>query len=266
MKRNLLIHSLSELKSIYLPILELVKPKLIGEIGVEFGGNTKVLIDFLEKNHGKLHSIDPFPDFKIKELFNSLDNLTLHENTSLNVIKNLPKIPVWFIDGDHNWYTVYNELVNINDKNYDVDDTIIFLHDVGFPCARRDQYYNPGSIPKSFLNDYCWDSGVLIDNSTALNRGFRGCGQFAIALNCGNKRNGVLTAVEDFLALSENSYNFYNIPAVFGLGVLVKKNHSMYEQINSILSFYHNNDVLKILEDNRLNNYFKVIELQDEKH
>jgi hypothetical protein len=266
MKRQLLIHSLSELKSIYLPILKLIQPNKIGEIGIEFAGNTKILIEFLNNCKGELFSIEPSPNEQVEMLFEKNNRANLYKGKSLDIIKKLPTMDTWFIDGDHNWYTVFNELQAINSKDPKAERSIIFLHDIGFPWAYRDLYYNPKDIPAEDLNEHCWQSGVLYDGTIKQNKGFRGCGQFAIALNSGGDKNGVLCAVEDFIIEHPNKYNFYNIPAIFGLGILVPKTHNKVSEIDSILSIYSNNTLLKILEENRLSNYLKVIELQDEKN
>ena len=49
--------------------------------------------------------------------------------------------------------------------------------------------------------------------------GFRGEGAFAYALEEGGERNGVLTAVEDFLA-GRDDLELRRIPAIFGVGVV----------------------------------------------
>lgn len=265
MKRNLLIHSLSELKSIYLPILDLVKPRTIGEIGVEFAGNTEILLSKLNEYEAHLYSIEPYPTTSVKELFDKIEKATLLVDKSLDVIKKLPEIDVWFIDGDHNWYTVFNELVEIDKINKENNESIIFLHDVGFPWARRDLYYNPEAIPKEHLHEYSWDHGVTYDDEALLNKGFRGCGSFAIALESNTPQNGVLTAIEDFINTVPKCYTYINIPAVFGLGVLIKNTHSKYRDIIEYLTPYNNNELLYTLEDNRLSNYLRVIEMQDSK-
>ncbi|MGS2720418.1 class I SAM-dependent methyltransferase [Paraglaciecola aestuariivivens] len=265
MKRQLLIHSLSELQSIYLPILQLINAKKIGEIGVEFAGNTKVLIELLEKTHGELFSIDPKPNEEVETLFNQHSVANLFKGKSLDVITELPSMCAWFIDGDHNWYTVFNELSAIHktEKSHAEGHSVIFLHDIGFPWAFRDLYYNPNDIPSEYLHPHCWESGVLHDNTAEKNKGFRGMGHFAIATQAGGDKNGVMCAVNDFLAQHSDAYSFYNIPAVFGLGILVPKSHKFHNEIHSIVLPYVDNPLLKKLEENRLDNYLKVIELQD---
>lgn len=50
---------------------------------------------------------------------------------SLDAIPTLETMDVWIIDGDHNWYTVSNELELIRKKSKEEKKPLlIFLHDV----------------------------------------------------------------------------------------------------------------------------------------
>ena len=95
------------------------------------------------------------------------------------MLQNLSEFDCVLVDGDHNWYTVYNELCWI-EKKINPQGTI-FLHDVAPPWARRDMYYSLETIPEEYRNP-CekLETGVWI------------------ARQEGGPRNGVLTAVEDF--------------------------------------------------------------------
>ncbi|MBL7373602.1 class I SAM-dependent methyltransferase, partial [Escherichia coli] len=73
---------------------------------------------------------------------------------------------------------------------------LALMHDVSWPCARRDCYYAPDRIPEEHRHPHSFDGGVSLGQPDCLpNRGFRGAGSFAWALHEGGPRNGVLTAV-----------------------------------------------------------------------
>ncbi len=61
-----------------------------------------------------------------------------------------------FLDGDHNWYTVFHELRLIeehcqrNERLF----PLVLLHDLGWPYGRRDLYYNPETIPAEYRQPY----------------------------------------------------------------------------------------------------------------
>ncbi len=56
------------------------------------------------------------------------------------------------IDGDHNWYTVINEVRMLADKSeaQGHEFPLTLLHDVGWPYGRRDQYCDPDAIPDEY--------------------------------------------------------------------------------------------------------------------
>src|SRR6202011_3770653 len=108
----------------------------------------------------------------------------------------------YFLDGDHNYYTVRGELDAIArgaEKNGERA-PLIFVHDVGWPWGRRDMYYAPESIPAEHRHPYSHELGVTLLDDELVDGGMRDPGRYAIACRSGGPRNGVLTAVEDFLA------------------------------------------------------------------
>lgn len=263
MANQLLIHSMSEFDDIIQTILDLSESKNIVEIGVEYGTHTKNLLEKAALNQGKLYCIDPNPKAEFLECFQENKHAHFLKGKSLDVMNTIDDADAWLIDGDHNWYTVFNELQNIkllSKKNK--KPLLIFLHDVAWPFSRRDLYYDPKSIPELYRNDYDLRKGVHIDHDHLIEGGFRGEGSFFWAKQCGGKKNGVLTAVEDFLKENLDLY-FAMIPAIFGLGIIFSGDIPNFDKIVQILSFYHENELISKLEKNRIRNYLAVIGLQD---
>ena len=183
---------------------------------------------------------------------------------SLDAIDEVGAVDAWFVDGDHNWYTVYHELLAIKKVTEATQQPLlIFLHDVAWPAARRDLYYAPERIPKNFLLPHSWELGITPGSRELTHGGYTGEREFAIALREGGEKNGVLTAIEDFVALDPENYYWAKIPAVFGLGVLFNCAHPHAQIIASVLAPFNENSLLASLEKNRLANYLKVIEWQD---
>src|SRR5699024_517351 len=79
-----------------------------------------------------------------------------HRDLSLNVLGDLPPVDAALIDGDHNWYTVYNELRLLREvaRQHDAPLPVLLLHDVGWPYGRRDLYYDPTNIPDEHRRDW----------------------------------------------------------------------------------------------------------------
>jgi len=265
---DLLIHSMSEFSEIILEALDLADAKAIVEIGAEYGGMSTMLADFAADRGGSLTSIDPSPKAEFREWVASNPHVTHIAKPSLAAFEEVSNVDAWLVDGDHNWFTVYHELLAIDAiSRRDGKPLLAFLHDIGWPSGRRDRYYAPAQIPAEFLHPHDFTAGAFPGIQQLVpNRGFRGMGHFAWAKHEGGLRNGVLTAVEDFLETARaagRKIAFAEIPAVFGLGVLFDTDAEWSEAVTGCVIPYHENRLLRTLEDNRLRNYLTVLEWQD---
>jgi hypothetical protein len=265
---DLLIHSMTEFSSLILGCIERAGARRIVEIGAEFGGMSQLLADHCAKTDGRLTSIDPAPKAEFVEWAAACPQVTHVASTSLAAIPALSEVDAWMIDGDHNYYTVLNELLLADEASRrDGKPLLAILHDTDWPCARRDMYYAPETIPAEHRHPHSYDAGVTLDNDGCLlNRGMRGAGAFAWALRAGGPKNGVLTAIEDFLARAQTGDRellYAHIPAVFGLGVLFDASAEWAEDVAGMALPYHQNELIASLERNRLRNYLTVIEWQD---
>ncbi len=265
---NLLIHSMAEFSSLILPALETAGVRNVTEIGSEFGGMSRALAHHCEEAGGILTCIDPEPASGFAEWAAGLAHVKHRPQPSLDALRDCTAADAWFVDGDHNYYTVLNELTAIDAIQRAAQKPLFaFLHDVSWPCARRDFYYAPDRIPEDWRLDHSYDAGVTLDTTdVVMDRGFRGMGQFAIALRFGGERNGVLTAVEDFIAQADTQDRplyYVHVPAVFGLGVLFDAQAEWSETLAQFLLPFHLNPLIAKLEENRLRNYLEVIDLQD---
>lgn len=265
---DLLIHSMSTFSDIIFDALRIADVCEIVEIGSEFGGMSQNLESYATAAGGHLTSIDPAPKAEFLDWAAGATALRHIAAPSLDSIGTLADVDAWVIDGDHNWYTVYHELIAVEAVcRRDQRPMLVFLHDVGWPWARRDLYYAPENIPASFRHPYDYAGGVVPGITEVVpNRGFQGMGQFAPAVFEGGPRNGVLTAIEDFLAASlvnGREYGFAEIPGVFGLGVVFALDAPWSSAMADHLVPFHHNPLLAALETNRLANYLQVLDLQD---
>jgi len=204
------------------PLVEGINPKMMVEIGVDKGENTKNILEYCLDTKCKLISIDPCPDNSVSELEYEYENrFTLIRDLSLNVLPDIEDAQIFFIDGDHNWYTVYNELMVIQDKTKE-NFPLIFLHDVEWPYARRDLYYYPNNIPTENINTFAQRGIDLYSDKLTEEYGFND--GFNNALKFGNAKNGVLTAAEDFLNHTDLDLKFIKIPGFHGLGIIYDQN------------------------------------------
>ena len=229
------------------PIFEKFNVKNVVEIGADYGDNTLNIINYVHKNKGFLHSIDPLPNYDYKELQNKYPSFfKQYLDLSLNTLKNLDGIDAVLLDGDHNWYTVFNELKIIDSYN---NFPITILHDVYWPYGRRDLYYNPDTIPEKYRKPYS-KKGILLGeshlNDIGINTTFNNV-NFE-----GGEKNGVLTAIEDFIEYSKRDLAFYSFDLFNGIGILLPKKEG--ELLKSSEVFYRASiNLFKKMEKERLN-------------
>ncbi|MGL6298363.1 MAG: class I SAM-dependent methyltransferase [Methanobacteriaceae archaeon] len=224
----------SHYDNIILPILQEVKAKFIVEIGAASGENTKNLLDYCEDNNAKLISVDPMPNFDFeyyKEAYG--DKFEIERDFSLNILPKLENYDVILLDGDHNWYTVYNELKCIEKSFINKKFPVIFLHDTSWPYDRRDMYYNPKSIPVKYRHPYKKE-GIHPGFSEPMEGGVNPNTNNAIYEN--TPRNGVLTAIEDFINDSEMELSLINVPSYHGLGIIYKCSENNGNVFNKIIN------------------------------
>jgi len=129
-----------------LPMLKHMGCVSLLEIGVSLGHNTEKILRDLQKS--RISVVDPCFDYDLGAKFRTNRQVKIYKGKSLEVLPNLDEsFDCILIDGDHNFFTVFNELKLIEKRNLLTDRGIIFLHDIGKPYGRRDLFYDPNSIP-----------------------------------------------------------------------------------------------------------------------
>ncbi len=244
--------------SIIKPILDAIDAVIIVEIGAFNGKNTVKLLNYCAGTKKHLHVIDPTPLFDVKQYHQKFGNcFTLHEDISVNVLPKIGKCDAVLIDGDHNWYTVFNELKAL--EKIHQDDTltypIILLHDIGWPYGRRDLYYHPDRIPA--IDRHPYRRGGLLNNQSELEPFIGLNPHLCHAIYEYGEKNGVLTAIEDFSSQSQIDFEFIKLPAYFGLGILftTKRRHNgpkLHACLNDVVGVKGLMRLLTHLEEIRL--------------
>jgi len=216
-----LLYSLICFQDIISPLLNLIKPSNICEIGVEKGKFTEFLKSFCVQKDCHYTGIDTCLDDGYIALHTSA-NASFKKGKSLDVLPELPCQDIYFIDGDHNYYTVFHELEMILAEKE--KSPIVILHDVAWPCARRDMYYNPEDIPAAYRNPYSVELGPVMGENTLQETGLSSLFSdlsYAWASEEGGAHNGVLTALEDFIAQENMAlWHIVTVPVFFGLAIL----------------------------------------------
>lgn len=226
------------------------------EIGSESGANTRELLSFVTEREGELWCVEPDPTLEVEQLDGQEDRLHLVRGRSPGALTDVEACDAYIIDGDHNYWTVLHELDHIAQSAGRLP--LVILHDVRWPSGRRDQYYAPDALPAGAVHPHSWQLGSVPDREEAVEGGFRGRGGFAIALHEGGERNGVRTAVEDFMD-ARGDLRFAVVPAIFGLGVVYPASAPYADKLDQLLAPYADSPLLERLERNRIDLYLELL-------
>ncbi|MBI3331468.1 glycosyltransferase [Candidatus Peregrinibacteria bacterium] len=199
------------------PLLEIVKPQSIVEIGAAEGRHTKKILSCCKDRGATLHCIDVKRQFEVEALQQEFPMLRFYEQPSVQALPTIGSMDMVLIDGDHNFYTVREELRIIAAKNGNGSPPMILLHDTSWPYGRRDAYERPEAIPETARKKYA-KIGIDPDINQLKIGGFND--HVFHAEEYGNDGNGVLTAVEQFLVETDAAYLFTRIHGLHGLGVI----------------------------------------------
>ena len=191
------------------------------EIGAERGETTTLILELLGPE-SELHVIDPVPAFDPtahQEAF--AGRYHFHRDLSHNVLPGLPPVDAALVDGDHNWFTVYHELKMLATVAHDAGEPLplLLIHDVGWPYGRRDLYYSPEQVPEEFRQP--WARGGMRPGLKTLQKHGGVNPTMCNATVEGGPRNGVMTAVDDFIAEHPRPIRLVVLPVYFGLAIVV---------------------------------------------
>jgi hypothetical protein len=212
--------------SVIEPVLRAVAPAVIVEIGADEGANTAKILEYCESHGAVAHVIDPLPRFTVSDWQAKYgDALIFHRELSLKALPRIEAMNVVLIDGDHNWYTVFNELklIEASAEGTGTAIPVVLLHDVDWPYGRRDLYYAPETIPEGYRHPY--ELAGLRPGKTALSKSGGLNANVANAVAENTERNGVRTAIEDFVSQSTHDFHFVVVPGWHGLGILAERSY-----------------------------------------
>jgi hypothetical protein len=241
--------SLAQSAEILLPCLDAAGARSVVEIGAFAGDLTRVLVDWAAGAGARVGAVDPTPQPGLVALADAHPELELIRQTSLEALPALPLPDAVVIDGDHNYYTVAEELRLIGERAQGADLPLLLFHDVCWPHARRDDYYDPAAIPAEHRHPLAGEHAGIVPGDPGTVPG--GLPYPRSAAHEGGPRNGVLTAVEDFVA-ARGDARLAVVPAFFGFGVVWPLAAPYAEELARLLDPLDRHPVLERLEANRV--------------
>jgi hypothetical protein len=218
------------------------------EVGAFRGDLTARLLEWAERSGASIAAIDPAPPEELLDLLDEHPELELLRETSHRTLttRDLPDVVI--IDGDHNYYTLSEELRIIAERASGGPPPLLMFHDVWWPHARRDTYYEPDRIPEEHRQPLVHRAALDPEEPGVVDYGLEY--EWAAATE-GGPRNGVLTALEDFIA-GRDDLRLAVIPAFFGFGVLWPKDAPWAGEVAAIVEPWDRNPVLARLEAERI--------------
>ncbi|MEM7263786.1 MAG: class I SAM-dependent methyltransferase [Planctomycetota bacterium] len=202
-------------KRVVAPHIRRMGYRRVCEIGAQRGVNTEQLLTLPDLH---VTIVDPCVDDDLVERYAGNSRVSVCRGRSLEVIPEFTGLfDCVLIDGDHNWYTVFHELQELEARGLVATPGTIFLHDVAWPYAHRDLYYDPETIPEAYRHR--WERSGLVAGQSELDLSGMNADLFHAAHE-GGPRNGVWTAVQDFLVEHGDRYRCFRFEQEFGLAVL----------------------------------------------
>jgi hypothetical protein len=241
-------YSLANVKELLYECLGAAAPASVLEIGAFRGELTGELLEWAAGRGASVAAIDPQPEPQLLELSERHPQLELIRETSHRALREIPLADAVIVDGDHNYYTVSEELRLIDERAQGGSFPLVMFHDVCWPHARRDTYYDPDQIPEEHRQPLARDAAVAPGEPGIAEIGIR---YEWVAEREGGPRNGVLTAIEDFVSARED-LRLAVVPAFFGFGVLWRRDAPWAAAVAEIVAPWDRNPILARLEANRV--------------
>jgi hypothetical protein len=262
---NQLGYSLANVAEILFECLDAARARTVLEIGAYRGELTADLLEWADRSGARITAVEPEPPSQLLELAEARPQLELLRETSHDALRRPERPDAVVIDGDHNYYTLSEELRLIAERQPAAATPLVLFHDLCWPHARRDTYYAPERIPEEHRQPLVHNAGLA-----PWEPGIAAYGLPFIwaAAREGGDRNGTLTAVEDFIA-ARDGLRLAVIPAFFGFGILWHRDTPWAEAVAQVVEPWDRHPVLERLEANRVAHlasaYIRARELEEER-
>lgn len=238
--------SMAHHRALLLRCLDAAGARRVVEVGAYAGDLTRVLATWAAPVGAGVVAVDPAPQPQLTALAAEHDGVELVRQTSLEALPGLAGADAVVIDGDHNYATVRRELQLIAAWS---PLPLLLFHDVCWPHGRRDDYFDPEQIPVGERHPLAAAGQGIVPGEAGTSPA--GLPYPGSAAREGGPRNGVLTAVEDFVA-GDPQLRLAVVPAFFGFGVVWSTAAPWAAAVAEILEPWDRSRLLEALEANRV--------------
>jgi hypothetical protein len=241
-------YSLANLAEVLFPCLEAVDARSVAEIGAFTGSLTEELLEWAGPRGARITAIDPNAMGRLVELAEERPELELVVERSSDALARIELPDAVILDGDHNYHAVSQDLSLIERRSPEGRIPLLIVHDVGWPHGRRDVYFEPEEIPEEHRQPMAHDVKIAPGNPGLADGGLS---YNWIAAREGGPRNGVLTAVEDFVT-DRDWLALGVVPAFFGFAILWPREAPWAGAVEAIVAPYDRDQLVERLEANRV--------------
>ncbi len=240
---------MAQMTELMCPCLDGAGARSVAEVGAFAGDLTRVLLGWAAGADARVVAIDPAPQDGLVQLAQAHPELELVRETSLEALPAIPLPDAIVIDGDHNYHTVSEELRVIGERAPGAELPLLLFHDVRWPHGRRDDYFDADQIPMDSRHPIAGDGLGLYPGDPGVRPD--GLPYPHSAAREGGPRNGVLTAIEDFVRGCDE-VRLVVVPAFFGFGVAWHTGKPWADDLARILDAFDRHPMLERLESNRV--------------
>jgi hypothetical protein len=209
------------------PFLEHTRPGAVLLVGGGDGALLQALLTQLRQQGGMVHVADPSPAFEVPAI-RALggDQVILHPASGRDVATLVKTPDVVLLNGAAHWHAVHGVLHALRGQaaKLNLPFPVVLSGHTGWPYGRRDQYPDPKAVPAHARHAAA--RGGLVPGQAGLagEAGLFADRWHATAAN--TPGNGVLTAIEEFVADASGSLGFAALPMFHGLGVLYARDRA----------------------------------------
>ena len=202
------------------PLVAGLGSRAIAEVGSGHARLTARALRAATADDFTIHAIDPAPAEGLVRLARADPRVEVHATTGADALGRIGVVDLVLLDGDPNYATTLAELkvVVARSREAGLPAPVIVVHNVHWPFGRRDGYH-AADAPSEPQRRPSTASGLKPGRSRPCDDGLRLVP--LVALDEGGARNGVLTAVEDFVAGDRARWELLDLPGYGGTAVLV---------------------------------------------
>ena len=220
------------------PLIDVLGPRRIAAIGAHDAAPMRQLIEYCRRSGAFLDIIEREPRHDLHELLALLESaqFSLLDGTGVDRIPGLQPPDLVVLTSDPNWQTAFIELslLAIRAHTGEQPMPIVLAHACGWPYARRDMYRNPRAWREDRRKPFAY-MGMLPGVAELVDDGVNG--DCANALIEGGAENGVLTALEDFVAVHPG-LSLHTVPFLGGLGIILPEARSSGKVLDVVEGFF----------------------------